>query len=257
MPDRPLDGVGVLVTRPRRQAEGLVAAIGAKGGRAIEFPAIEPRPRAGDDVAADAEGLTAPDVAIFVSANAVRFGLNYTGGAKIAAIGPATAARLEQTGHSVDIRAPDGFNSERLLETPELRDVAGKVIRIIRGSGGRELLANVLRERGAIVEYLPVYSREVPEYGAAELDALCREWARGGIDVVTVMSVETLVNLVQLLPRECLDALLATPLVTPASRVIKEAEKRFPGIATMLADGPQAGDMVEAVVACLKSRTPQ
>ena len=214
-------------------------------------------PRARNDVIADADALNAPEIAIFVSANAVRFGLDFAGDAKIAAIGPATAACLEESGRTVDIRARDGFDSERLLEVPAMRDVAGKVVRIIRGNGGRELLANVLRERGATVEYLSVYSREIPEYEPAELDALCGEWTRGNIDVVTVMSVETLINLAHLLPRECLDALPATPLVTPASRVIKEAKKRFPGIATMLADGPQASDMVEAVVACQTFRTPQ
>jgi uroporphyrinogen-III synthase len=257
MPDTSLDGAGVLVTRPRKQAEGLTAAITARGGRAVEFPVIEPLPRADADIISDAEHLTAPDIAIFVSVNAVRFGMNYAGAARTAVIGPATAAALQEAGRRVDIRAPDGYDSERLLETPELKDVEGKVVRIIRGDGGRELLANVLRERGATVEYLPVYCRDIPNYERAEIDALCGEWRAGGIDVVTVMSVETLVNLTRLLPDECLAALAATPLVTPASRVIKEAEKRFPGIATTLADGPQASDMVEAVVVCLKSRTLQ
>jgi uroporphyrinogen-III synthase len=257
MPDERLDGVGVLVTRPRRQAGGLVAEIAARGGRAIEFPVIEPRPRSANAIAADVELLNAPDIAIFVSANAVRFGLDYSGDAQIAAIGPATAAALEKAGRPVDIRAAHGFNSERLLETPELRDVRDKVVRIIRGDGGRELLANTLRERGAVVEYLPVYRREIPEYEESKINTLCRELRSGGVDVVTVMSVETLENLVRLLSRKCLEPLLSTPLVTPASRVIKEAKTRFPGIATTLADGPQASDMVEAVVACLKSRTPQ
>lgn len=252
-----LEGVGVLVTRPRLQAQGLVEAIEALGGRAIAFPAIEARPRSDADIAADARALRTPDIAIFVSGNAVRWGLPYAGPGRIAAIGPATAARLEASGRSVDIRSQQGYDSERLLETPELRDVDGKVVRIIRGDGGRELLATVLRERGAIVEYLAVYSREVPAHTDADIDALCSQWISGGIDVVTIMSVETLVNLVGLLPRECRQAMAKTPLVTPATRVIKEAERRFPGIPTTVADGPQAGDMVEAVVACVTSRTPR
>ena len=252
-----LEGAGVLVTRPRRQAEGLVAAIAVVGGRAIEFPAIEARPRSAADIAADAAALLPPDITIFVSGNAVRFGLDHAGAARVAAIGPATAALIEELGRDVDIRSPVGFNSEHLLATPELQDVDGKVVRIIRGNAGRELLATTLRDRGATVEYLPVYSREVPDYSDAEIDSIRAKWAAGEIDVVSIMSVETLVNLVELLPRDCREALGKTPLVTPATRVIKEAEKRFPGIPTTLADGPQASDMVEAIVACLKPRTPR
>ena len=252
-----LEGAGVLVTRPRRQAEGLIAAINAVGGRAIEFPVIEARPRSGAEIAADAEALLDADIAVFVSGNAVRFGLDHAGAAKVAAIGPATAALIEELGREVDIRSPSGYNSEHLLATPELQDVDGKVVRIIRGNGGRELLATTLRERGATVEYLPVYSREVPAYSDEDIEPICALWAGGEIDVVTIMSVETLVNLVELLPRDCREALGKTPLVTPATRVIKEAEKRFPGIPTTLADGPQASDMVEAIVACLKPRTPR
>lgn len=255
MPKGVLDGVGVLVTRPRHQAEGLVKAIAAVGGRPIRFPAIEARPRDAADIEADAADLAAPDITVFVSANAVRFGLGYAGNARIAAIGPATAAHIEASGRSVEIRSPGGYNSEHLLATPDLEEVGGKVVRIVRGNAGRELLANELRKRGATVEYLSVYSREIPVYSDAEIDAIEQQWRSGEIAVVTIMSVETLVNLVHLLPRESREALGNTPLVTPASRVIKEAEKRFPGIPTMLADGPQASDMVEAIVACLKSRT--
>ena len=257
MPEAVLDGVGVLVTRPRQQAKGLVEAVRALGGRAIEFPVIEPRPRSKTDIAADIAKLTRPDIAIFVSGNAVRLGLDYAGPARLAAIGPATASMLEQAGRVADIRSSRGFNSERLLETPELQDVGGKVVRIIRGDGGRELLAKVLRDRGATVEYLCVYSREIPSYSGSEITAITEQWRSGAIDVVTVMSVETLVNLVELLPQACREALATTPLVTPATRVINEAERRFPGIPTTLANGPQPSEMVEAVVACVKSRKLQ
>ena len=252
-----LDGVGVLVTRPRRQAEGLVQAIAAAGGAAIEFPVIEAQPRDSAAIEAAAANLTPADIAIFVSGNAVRFGLGHAGDAKIAAIGPATAAAIEAQGCTVDIRSPGGYTSEHLLATPEFADAGGKVIRIIRGNAGRELLATELRERGARVEYLSVYSRELPRHDPVAIAALGRRWRAGDIDVVTIMSVETLVNLVDLLPRESRELLGTTPLVTPATRVIKEAEKRFPGIPTTLADGPQARDMVEAIVACLQSRTPR
>ena len=256
MADTPLRGTGILVTRPERQAEGLVQAIDSLGGTAIRFPVIEPRPLPQADVIATAETLQIPDIAILVSGNAVRYGLRYVGDAAVAAVGPATALSIEKSGREVDIRSPDGFNSEQLLATPELQNVAGKVIRIIRGNGGRELLASALRERGATVEYLEVYRRVLPEYDAAEITAICDRWANGDIDVVTIMSVETLRNLVELLPAEGLEYLGKTRLVTPASRVIKAANGRFPGIPTTLASGPQAGDMAEAIVASMQPGQP-
>ncbi|MDJ0906220.1 MAG: uroporphyrinogen-III synthase [Woeseiaceae bacterium] len=253
MADRPLDGAGVLVTRPQRQADALVDAIESRGGIAIRFPVIEARPHARADVVAAAGALQRPDIVILVSVNAVRFGLRYAGDAAIGVVGPATAHEIEQSGRNVDIRSPGGFTSEQLLAAPELQDVTGKIVRIIRGNGGRELLATTLRDRGAIVEYLEVYERVVPDHEPSEVTALGERWRDGGIEAVTIMSVETLRNLVELLPAEHLEYLGKTRLVTPASRVIKAASDRFPGIPTTLAKGPQAADMVEAIVTSMQS----
>ncbi len=252
MAKKPLGGAGVLVTRPQNQADSLVQAIESRGGVAIRFPVIEARPLAPAAVIATAETLQPPDIVIFVSVNAVRFGLHHAGDAAIGVVGPTTALEVEQSGREVDIRSPTGFNSEQLLAAAELQDVTGKVVRIIRGNGGRELLASTLRDRGAVVEYLEVYRRVVPDYETSEVRSLTDRWRDGDIDVVTIMSVETLHNLAELLPDEGLEYLGKTRLVTPASRVIKAANDRFPGIPTTLAKGPQAGDMVEAIVASMQ-----
>lgn len=234
----------------------LVNAIRARGGEAIEFPVMEVRERDAADITVNADQLFEPDIVILVSANAVRFGLPFAGSAKIAAIGPATASLVEELGRDVDICSPDGFDSEHLLAAPDLQQVNGKVIRIIRGNGGRELLANTLRGRGATVEYLEVYSRQVPKYSAEDIAAVERQLLSGEIGIVTVMSVDSLANLMALLPPTCHKALQETPLVTPASRVIKEVQDRFPGATTILAQGPQAKDMVEAITASFKAGQP-
>ena len=248
MIDNELAGVGVLVTRPGHQAIELVAAITRLGGSAIEFPAIEIIPRTGDAIAVDANQLLDPDIAIFVSANAVQHGLAFTGSAKIAVVGPATAAAIESSTHSVDIRSPAGYDSEHLLAEAELQNVRGKVVRILRGENGRELLADTLRDRGATVEYLAIYKRKTPDYSASEVAALERRWRAGAVNVVTIMSVESLTNLIAILPEWCKDELGRTPLVTPASRVIDATLDRFPGIPTTLARGPRASDIVDAIV---------
>ena len=248
MPDRPLAGVAVLVTRPRTQADDLVAAIEAAGGRAICFPVLEIAARPAADVAHDAAALEAPDVTIFISRNAVVHGIDHAGGGRIAVIGPATAEAVRAAGREVDIRPDGGFDSEHLLATPDLSDVAGKRVRIIRGQAGRELLADELRARGALVDYLPVYERRLPAVGDDDIARLDAAWRSGDIDVVTIMSVESLENLVALLPGAATDYLAGTPLVTPAARVIQKAKDRFPASRPVLASGPQASEMVDAII---------
>jgi uroporphyrinogen-III synthase len=250
MAESELRGVGVLVTRPKHQAASLVDAIRQKGGVAIELPVMEVIAHDAATIERDVASLLEPDIAIFVSANAVRLGLAHAGTAKIAAIGPATAIAIRRHGREVDIQAVDGFDSEHLLNAEELQDVHGKVIRIVRGNIGRELMAETLRSRGAIVEYLAVYRRQIPEYSSEELLEISELWRAGKVDVVTIMSVESLQNLLKILPRECQELLVNTSLVTPAQRVVQEAATRLPGTPTSLAKGPQISDMIDAILAC-------
>ncbi len=252
MTEAPLKGVGVLVTRPRAQAGELVAAIEQAGGNAFCFPVIDIVPRDESAVAEDAAKLPAADIVIFISRNAVEYGLRHTRGGQICAVGPATAAAIRSAGRIVDIEPSDGFDSEHLLAEPELRNASGKAITIVRGSRGRELLAEELAARGATVNYLPVYERRLPVVGRDTLNELEAHWRAGTISVVTVMSVESLTNLVELLPDWCRGQLETTPLVTPADRVLKEALKRYPASRPILASGPQAGEMVEAIIALLE-----
>ena len=69
------------------------------------------------------------------------------------------------------------------------------------------------------------------------------------INAVTVMSVQSLTNLAELLPEWCAAQLESTPLVTPAGRVLKEALERYPASRPILAAGPGADDMVQAIIA--------
>jgi uroporphyrinogen-III synthase len=256
-PPSPLLGVGVLVTRPRAQAIELVEAIQSEGGTAICFPVIEIVPRNTADVAAAAATLPNPDIAIFISRNAVAHGLSHAAGAAKAAVGPATAAAIRAAGQTVEIDPGKGYDSENLLADPAFRDVAGKQVLIIRGGNGqegagRELLADTLRERGGSISYLPVYERSLPVINPALLAEVETAWRDGNINAITAMSVETMNNLSTLLPEWCAQQLENVPLVTPATRVIKEALDRYPASSPMLASGPQAADMVDAIIAMQK-----
>lgn len=245
----------MLVTRPAGQADELLAAIEAAGGKAISFPSLEIAPLAPGDVERVASGLRVADITVFVSPNAVRYGIDHAGSGAIAAVGPATARALADGGRPVDVLADAGFDSEHLLAEPRMRDVRGKVVRIVRGTAGRELLAETLRERGAIVEYLPVYERRTPVVDEHRLGRLEQAWKAGEIDVVVVMSVESLHGLLSLLPRSCRSLLAASRLVTPAARVIKEALSLFPGIQVTLADGPETENLLRAIAAPAPGQT--
>jgi len=253
MDDAALQGVGVLVTRPRIQASELVSAIESAGGSAFCFPVIDIVPRDENVVDAQAAELAKPDIVVFVSRNAVEYGLRYTDSGKIAVIGPATAAAIQAAGRIVDIQPATGFDSEHLLDEPAFRDVDGKHVRIIRGSKGRELLADELTARGAVVDYLSVYERRLPDVAAQTLADIESRWRQGDIAVITVMSVQSLQNLVALLPDWCESQLESTPLVTPAGRVLKEVLDRYPASRALLASGPQASEMVDAIIALHKT----
>lgn len=248
-----LAGSAVLVTRPEHQADELVSAIESAGGEALRFPVLRIEARDAEAIADDMRALPPPDLVIFTSRNAVDYGLaRHSGyGARLAAIGPATAEALESAGARVDVRPAAGFDSEHLLESPQLGDVAGCNVRIVRGESGRELLASTLRQRGARVDHLAVYRRLRAQPSQGTLRRLQQRWHGGDIRAVTIMSVESFDNLRALLPAD-LDALLQrTPLVTPSRRVIQTIAEKIPGSPAFLAMGPQAADMLRALIAAI------
>lgn len=244
-----LAGLRVLVTRPTDRAGELVSLIENAGGEAVQFPVISISGRDPDLIASDLRDLPPPDIVVFVSRNAVEYGISAIrdSDALIAAIGPVTAGAIEDAGSRVDITPEGGFDSEHLLMHPELQDVAGKNVLIIRGESGRELLGDRLKKRGAQVDYLPVYRREINNVAADEIARLDDAWQNGRIDCVTVLSIETLEYLLQLLPPAALERLRQTPLVAPGARVIQTAMELVPGIPAILASGPQAVDMLNAL----------
>ncbi len=257
MSDPLLKGVGVLVTRPEHQADELSLAIEDAGGEAIRFPVVDIEPHDSADVNRWLDALPAPHVTIFVSTNAVIYGLPYANGddTAIAAIGPSTKSVIESAGRQVDIFASQGFDSEHLLDTPALQDVAGKNIRIIRSDDGRDLLANTLRERGATVDYLPVYRRLTRNYSPNLLTGLEHRWRDGQVHCVIAMSVDSLHKLLEVLPIGCRELLANTPLVTPSVRVLQTASDRIPKAKISLAESPSTDDIVRALIACRQAES--
>lgn len=194
----PLDGIGIVVTRPLRQAAVLAARIAALGGVPIIWPAIVilPPPDRAPLERAHAK-LAEYDIAIFVSANAVEFGAPPSGTWPASTVtyapGPGTAEALAAAGIAGAHVPTTSFDSEGLLELPSLADVTGKRIVIFRGEGGREFLGSTLRSRGATVDHVPCYRRVAPQSGAEGLVEAMRE---GRAHALTLTSSEGLDNLV-------------------------------------------------------------
>lgn len=252
-----LEGFGVLVTRPEHQANNLSTAIEVAGGEAIRFPVIDIEPYDSVDVNRSLATLPAADITIFISTNAVIYGLPYANGddSVVAAIGPGTRSAIESADRRVDIFPAQGFDSEHLLAEASLQDVAGKNIRIIRGDDGRELLADTLRERGATVDYLAVYRRMTRVYSQSLLTGLENRWRSGQVNCVVAMSVDSLNKLLEILPAGCRELLARTPLVTPSARVLQTASDRIPESKVALAESPGTDDMVRALIACRQSES--
>ncbi len=248
-----LRGLGVLITRPEHQAGELKAAIEALDGATVALPVLRISNRPPDALQAEIDAQPQPDIVVFVSANAVRAGYAAFAdrNARVAAIGPATAAAISAAGGTVDLIPDRGFESADLLQLADLKEVAGKSISIVRGQSGRELLAETLRHRGANVNYVSAYRRETRIPDRTETEHVERLWRDGGIDAVVVMSVATLDALLEVLPDSTRTLLRKTPLVAPSERVIQTALERLPGVRCIQSRGPTASDIVDALTASL------
>lgn len=250
---RPLTGFAVLVTRPAGQAGGLCDLIAEAGGEAVQAPLLSIGPiEEPSGALALLNPSSAWDWLIFVSANAVRSAIALggwtgfrTGRPRIAAVGEATAAALAAAGVHADLVPQPPFNSESLLAAPQLADVRGRRLLIVRGEGGREHLADVLRERGAEVAYAEVYRRiPVP---AAQYEPILATWPEGRHDAVVITSGEALQRLMALLRESGREGLPRPPLLVPGERLASLAREQ--GWSPVLVAG-HAGD--EAMLQILK-----
>ena len=212
-----------VLTRPGGAVESLSSALSQRGVDSIVQPLV--------DIAAipveDRELITLHpgDICIFISANAVDQGLANLApqlqamDCPILAVGNATARAVAAAGF--DVSVPERADSEGLLALDVLHDVQGKQVVIIKGEGGRGLLAEALKERGALVVSYVCYRRE-----AASVDAgqFCWQLCEREHLVFQASSGELLEQLTQLLGRGGQPNLLDSPVVVPSDRVAEIAE---------------------------------
>src|SRR4051812_5287666 len=225
---QPLGGRTILVTRPAHQANVLTQLVEQAGGRIVLFPAIAIEPPVDPQGAALLlHEIASYDFVIFTSPNAVEQAFVLAPGLaaglrKAFAVGMATAQALTSHGVREAVVPEDGADSEALLRLPELQDVRDKHALIVRGEGGRPLLAQTLEQRGAQLRHVECYRRARPSGDASELLA---EWRSGGIDGVVAMSAETLNNLWDMIGEQGHELLRATPVFVPHPRIAEAATR--------------------------------
>jgi uroporphyrinogen III methyltransferase / synthase len=201
----PLFGRRVVITRARAQASGLASRLSALGAEVVEAPAIRIEPRLEDSevgraVAGVAAGefdvvcLTSPNGAeLLVEALAAAgHDVRALAGAKLAAIGPGTAAALARHGLRADV-VPERSVAESLAAELVQKGVDGRRVLIARAAEARDVLPDELRSAGASVEIVALYETVREELGDGAREALAEA------DYVTFTSSSTVRNLVEAL----------------------------------------------------------
>jgi uroporphyrinogen-III synthase len=203
-----LAGKRVLITRPRGQADSFAAGLHAAGAEPVLFPTIRIAPL-GDSPALDGalRDLADYDWLVLTSFNGVTqtwkrlANLGVPGlppGLRVAAIGPKTAAALQQHGVQPDF-VPAEYVAEAIL--PGLGDLHGRRVLLLRADRARPALAQAIQAAGGLPDEIPIYQTLLAEADPAGLAAL-----RQGVDVVTFTSASTVDNFVQLITAAGLDA---------------------------------------------------
>ena len=211
---KPLFGRRIIVTRARAQASDFAECLESYGAAVIQFPTIETQPIP-DNAALDKaiDQLAMYNWVIFTSVNAVGYfychlrekgkDTRSLGNARICAVGPKTVAALDQIGIRADY-VPS--QSRGVVVGAELEDVKGQKILLPRTSIAADDLPNGLRDRGAVVDAIPIY--ETVKAGAEEREAIEADLHNGQINMVTFTSSSTVTNFLEMFGSHPLAALL-------------------------------------------------
>ena len=195
---RPLFGRRVVVTRPKGQAGALRSALQAAGAEVIDVPIIEITEPADEGAALReaAASLASYDWVVVTSRNGARRLLDVVsdarvfGGARVAAIGPGTAAALRTAHITADLQ-PDRYVAEALVEAFPPPPTGGGRVLLVRAAVARDVVPDGLRQAGWNVDVVDAYrtiGRAVDDEQRAAVTAA---------DIVTFTSSSTVEHFVQ------------------------------------------------------------
>ena len=224
-----LDGKTIWITRPAGQADSLMQSLAAQGANVKSLPMLAIEPVVPDSgIRTTVMNLDQYDLLFFISTNSAALGMElihdywpqFPVGVAVYAVGPSTAEVLAR--YNLDPEFPGTrMSSEALLALPSLSAIDGRKVLIVRGVGGRELLAQELRNRGASVDYLELYRRDCPEYPPG---ALAAEVEHAVPAAIVVTSAEALDNLRGLLERDAVPV-ASIPLFVSSARIAEKAKE--------------------------------
>lgn len=254
----PFYGRRILVTRARDQLAEFTRRLEILGAEVVEFPTIEivPAGSAADLDRAAAE-VDRYDWVAFTSANGVAFFFDRLaaqggdarrlGRARLAAIGPQTAAALHARGLRADV-VPGEYRAEALAAAFAAEPLGGKRVLLPRAAGARPVLPDTLRQLGAIVDEVEAYRAVRPE---AVPDGVRERLARGEIDVVTFTSSSTVTNFAALLGAQELPELLGQARVACIGPVTAETARQLGLRVAVVASHYTVAGLTEAIRAAL------
>ena len=203
---RPLLGKRIVVTRTRKQASALSSKLRSLGAHVIELPTIRIEPpsdlREFGELVQDAHIY---DWIVFTSANGVEafFDIFFKlyddsreiGGARIAAIGPATAQQVKDFHLHVDLQPKEFVAEDVVREFKKQGSIENLKILLVRAEKARDVLPKELSALGAIVDKALAY-RTVPE--TRDTSGARQQLAKDGADLITFTSSSTVENFLAL-----------------------------------------------------------
>jgi uroporphyrinogen III methyltransferase/synthase len=206
---KPLFGKGIVITRPKEQAEEFARLLRRQGARVIHFPTIKIIPvAAGQELDQAIGNVEAYQWLIFTSANGARLffqrfselgrDIRDLKGVRICTIGPATAAVVEERGIKVDL-VPESFVAEGVVEAFRNRGISGQRILLPRAEVARDVIPEGLTQLGAQVEVVDVY-RTVSS--GAESGGLRELIRKDAVDVITFTSPSILKNFIKIMGKD-------------------------------------------------------
>lgn len=254
-----LKGQCVLVTRPAHQAAQQISLLQACGAVAVPLPALEISPVTETDpryslLRSQIMNLDNYSIVICISPNAAHLALEWIDqfwpqqpiGIQWYAIGQKTEKILNEQNIPATSSAI-GFDSEAMLTLPDLHDIQGKRILILRGSSGRLTLAETLSARGAKVEYANLYDRRCPEYDDNLIKSTIYNSQLSSILITSGEALSNFVTVAQGRQKQfSTDSLHQLYLVVPSERIADQA--RHIGFTRIkVAQGPDDISMVTAL----------
>lgn len=200
--NRPLFGQRVVVTRTRDQASELSRQLLELGAEVLEIPTIKIEPPENKDDLKDALlGLHEYDWVVFTSPNGVTTFFDYffkafddlrdIGGIKIAAVGPATAAKLKELHLKVDAMPEEYVSSKIAKALTDYESLENLRILLMRAEIANAELPKELETLGAIVDDVASY-RTVPE--TEDHNGAAAKLIENGADWITFTSSSTVEN---------------------------------------------------------------